>query len=79
MIQADPEQLKEVFVNIIVNACEAMGQGGSIVIYEETVIEQEKLRSAVIRINDNGPGIPDAIQSKIMEPFFTTKKARVLV
>ncbi len=74
LIQADPEQLKEVFVNIIVNACEAMGQGGSIVIYEETVIKQEKFRSAVIRINDNGPGIPDAIQSKIMEPFFTTKE-----
>jgi len=74
LVQADPEQLKEVLVNIIVNACEAMGQGGSIVIYEETDIEQEKLRSAVIRISDNGPGIPDAIQSKIMEPFFTTKE-----
>jgi signal transduction histidine kinase len=74
LVQADPEQLKEVFVNIIVNACEAMGQGGSIVIYEETDIEQEKLRSAVIRISDNGPGIPDAIQSKIMEPFFTTRE-----
>lgn len=74
LIQADPEQLKEVFVNIIVNACEAMGQGGSIVIYEETVIEREKFRSAVIRISDNGPGIPDAVQSKIMEPFFTTKE-----
>jgi signal transduction histidine kinase len=74
LIQADPEQLKEVFVNIIVNACEAMGQGGSIVIYEETVIEGEKFRSAEIRISDNGPGIPDAVQSKIMEPFFTTKE-----
>ena len=74
LVQADPEQLKEVLVNIIVNACEAMGQGGSIVIYEETDIEREKLRSAVIRISDNGPGIPDAIQSKIMEPFFTTKE-----
>jgi signal transduction histidine kinase len=74
LIQADPEQLKEVFVNIIVNACEAMGQGGSIFIYEETVIEQEKFRSAVIRISDNGPGIPDAIKSKILEPFFTTKE-----
>jgi signal transduction histidine kinase len=74
LIQADPEQLKEVLINIIINACEAMGQGGSIVIYEETVIEREKFRSAVIRISDNGPGIPDAIQSKIMEPFFTTKE-----
>jgi signal transduction histidine kinase len=74
LVQVDPEQLKEVLVNIIVNACEAMGQGGSIIIYEETVIEREKFRSAVIRISDNGPGIPDAIQSKIMEPFFTTKE-----
>jgi len=74
LVQADPEQLKEVLVNIIVNACEAMGQGGSIVIYEEVDIEQEKLRSAVIRISDNGPGVPDAIQSKILEPFFTTKE-----
>ena len=74
LIQADPEQLKEVLINIIINACEAMGLGGSIVIYEETVIEREKFKSAVIRISDNGPGIPDAIQSKIMEPFFTTKE-----
>jgi signal transduction histidine kinase len=74
LVQADPEQLKEVLVNIIVNACEAMGQGGSIVIYEEVDIDQEKLRSAVIRISDNGPGVPDAIQSKILEPFFTTKE-----
>jgi len=73
-VQLDPEQLKEVLINIIINACEAMGQGSSIVIYEETVIEQEKFRSAVIRISDNGPGIPGAIQSKIMEPFFTTKE-----
>jgi signal transduction histidine kinase len=73
-VQLDPEQLKEVLINIIINACEAMGQGGSIVIYEETIIEQEKFRSAVVRISDNGPGIPDAIQSKIMEPFFTTKE-----
>ncbi|MBW2605261.1 MAG: MCP four helix bundle domain-containing protein [Deltaproteobacteria bacterium] len=74
LVQVDPEQLKEVLVNIIVNACEAMGQGGSIIIYEETVNDQEKFRTAVIRISDNGPGISDAIQSKIMEPFFTTKE-----
>jgi signal transduction histidine kinase len=74
LVQADPEQLKEVLVNIIVNACEAMGQGGSIVIYEETVIEREKFRRVSIRISDNGPGIPDALQSKILEPFFTTKE-----
>jgi signal transduction histidine kinase len=74
LVQLDPEQLKEVIINIIINACEAMRQGGSIVIYETTLIKREKIRSAVIRISDNGPGIPDALQSKIMEPFFTTKE-----
>jgi signal transduction histidine kinase len=73
-VQLDPEQLKEVMINIIINACEAMGQGGAIVIHEKTFIEREKFRSAVIRISDNGPGIPDAIQAKIMDPFFTTKE-----
>jgi signal transduction histidine kinase len=74
LVQLDPEQLKEVLINVIINACEAMGQGGSIVIYEETVIEPGKFRSAAISISDNGPGIPDAVQSQIMEPFFTTKE-----
>ncbi len=74
LVQADPEQLKEVLVNIIVNACEAMGQGGSIIIYEETIIEQHTPRAVVVRLSDNGPGIPDAIKSKILEPFFTTKE-----
>ncbi|MGD9234134.1 MAG: ATP-binding protein [Desulfobacterales bacterium] len=74
LVQLDSEQLKEVLINVIINACEAMGQGGSIVIYEEAVIEPGKFRSAVIRISDNGPGIPDVVQSQIMEPFFTTKE-----
>jgi signal transduction histidine kinase len=74
MVQLDPEQLKEVIINIIINACEAMGRGGAIVIHEKTLIERGSDRLAVIRISDNGPGIPDTIQSKIMEPFFTTKE-----
>jgi len=74
LVQADPEQLKEVLVNIIVNACEAMGQGGSIFIYEEIITDEQFPRGAVIRLSDNGPGIPEAIMSKILEPFFTTKE-----
>jgi signal transduction histidine kinase len=73
-VQLDPEQLKEVIINIIINACEAMGQGGSIVIHEKVLREREKIRSAAIQIIDNGPGIPDTIKSKIIEPFFTTKE-----
>jgi len=70
----DPEQLKELLVNIIVNACEAMAAGGSILIREEVEQDPPHERHAIIRIGDSGPGIPDAIQKKIFQPFFTTKE-----
>lgn len=73
-IQADPEQLKEVIVNIIVNACESLKDGGSIVIHEEESFVEPLKNVAVLRIGDNGPGIPESIQDKILQPFFTTKE-----
>ena len=73
-LDADPEQLKEVFVNLIVNACEAMEKGGSIVIREQEVINPSNGRTAVIRVSDNGPGIPESIRDKVLLPFFTTKE-----
>jgi signal transduction histidine kinase len=73
-INADPEQLKEVFVNLVVNACEAMERGGSIVIREQEMINPSNGRMAVIRVSDNGPGIPEAIREKVLLPFFTTKE-----
>ncbi|MBW1827466.1 MAG: MCP four helix bundle domain-containing protein [Deltaproteobacteria bacterium] len=73
-IQADPEQLKEVLVNLIINACEAMEQGGSIVIEEEEDLVPPSGRVAVIRLKDNGPGIPESIHDNIFQPFFTTKE-----
>jgi len=73
-IKADPEQLKEVFVNIMVNACEAMPEGGQITIYGEEADEEDYGRVVRIRITDTGPGIPAAVRQKILEPFFTTKE-----
>jgi signal transduction histidine kinase len=73
-IQADPEQLKEVLVNIVVNACEAMGKGGTITIFEKTETFDNLQENAVIRIIDDGPGIPVAIIDKVLQPFFTTKE-----
>ena len=73
-IDADPEQLKEVLVNLVVNACEAMERGGSIVIREQEMINPANGRIAVIRVSDNGPGIPESIRDKVLLPFFTTKE-----
>lgn len=71
-IIGDPEHLKEVLVNLIINACEAMESGGGqIMIQEQAITSQQQ---TLIRISDNGPGISQVIQAKIFQPFFTTKE-----
>ncbi|MCG6894647.1 MAG: MCP four helix bundle domain-containing protein [Desulfobacteraceae bacterium] len=72
-VQADPEQLKEVVVNLMVNACEAMDEGGRIVV-EERVERKGDRTVAVVRVCDNGPGIADALLEKVLQPFYTTKE-----
>jgi PAS domain S-box-containing protein len=69
IIHCDENQLKQVFINIITNAMDAMPQGGQIYIYI-LLINAEQL---LIRFQDQGHGIPEDIISKIGEPFFTTK------
>jgi signal transduction histidine kinase len=73
-ISADPEQLKEVLVNLVVNACEAMKRGGKIVISEDEIIERPVGKMVEIRVSDNGPGIPGHLVDKVLQPFFTTKE-----
>jgi signal transduction histidine kinase len=73
-IQADPEQLKEALVNLVINACEAMKEGGKIVITEEEGYPESQKHEAIIRISDDGPGISKNVCSKIFQPFFSTKE-----
>jgi signal transduction histidine kinase len=74
VVQADAEQLKEVLVNLMVNACEAMASGGRISIKERTVSREPQGTAAVIRVCDSGPGIPVYLREKVFQPFFTTKE-----
>lgn len=73
-VLADPDQLKEVFVNLLINACEAMGEGGTVTIEEEADVQETVGPVAVVRISDNGPGIPAGLREKVFEPFFSTKE-----
>jgi signal transduction histidine kinase len=73
-IDGDPEQLKEVLVNLIINACEAMGRGGHITIREVQKNPGQKGAAAVIRVEDSGPGMPASVKEKIFLPFYTTKE-----
>lgn len=72
-VEADPELIKEVLVNLIVNACEAMGESGQIFITESQSVTDQGERTVRVEIRDTGPGIPEEIQQQILEPFHTTK------
>ena len=73
-VDVDPEQLKEALVNLILNACDAMGENGRIEITEETGFMDPLGRVAILQLSDSGPGIPPEIQDKIFQPFFSTKE-----
>ena len=68
-IKGDREKIEQVLLNIIKNGVEAMEDGGKL-----SINSQSSKDNVVIKITDNGPGIPEEIQKKILSPFFTTKK-----
>jgi len=67
-IEAYASELNQVWTNIIDNAIDAMNGKGEIKI--KTYVDDQRV---IVEITDNGPGIPEEIQSRIFEPFFTTK------
>jgi signal transduction histidine kinase len=69
----DPEQLKEVIVNLIINACEAMNRSGLIIIHEDETYVEPLKKVVVIRIIDDGQGISQKVKAQVFHPFFTTK------
>ena len=73
-IWADPDQLKEVLVNLLVNACEAMGDGGLITITETEDFVETTGPLTIIQVEDNGPGITESMQDKIFQPFYSSKE-----
>lgn len=70
----DPEQLKEVLVNLVLNACDAMGENGRIEIFEHTGFMDPLGRVAVIQLTDSGPGIGPELAESVFQPFFSTKE-----
>ena len=73
VVDADPEQFKEVLLNLLLNACEAMTEGGRISISEECATIAPYGKMAIITVRDNGPGIPPALVDDVFIPFHTTK------
>jgi PAS domain S-box-containing protein len=83
MVKADPGQIDQVIMNLIVNSRDAMTNGGKITIRTENVILSEdqcqQLVSCVpgnyvmLKVSDNGSGMDEETMNRVFEPFFTTK------
>ena len=71
-IICDSDQLVQAFVALLINAVEAMPDGGQLEITAQYPYQEAE--TVIIHINDSGIGIPDELKDKILEPFFTTKK-----
>lgn len=71
-ITVDSNQIQQVFLNLLLNAVDAMEEKGTIKIVTKTVEDSGK-KYIEIEFTDTGPGIPDEMKDKIFEPFFTTK------
>jgi signal transduction histidine kinase len=69
-ITCNPQQLNQVFLNLLVNAAQAMEQQGVI-----TVKTWAEPGWVCVSVADTGKGMPEAVQKKVFEPFFTTKPA----
>jgi len=67
-VAGDPDQIQQVFLNLIANARQAMPHGGSI---ELTTKEREEW--VAVSVSDSGMGIKKEVMNRIFEPFFTTK------
>jgi two-component system NtrC family sensor kinase len=72
MIVIDPSQIERVFMNIIINAAEAMEGNGELKVTSKFVPDESVVE---ITIQDTGPGITEDNLEKIFDPFFTTKEA----
>ena len=83
-VRADPTQMHQVIVNLLINASQAIGEGGGeirVTLREETIDAHATSRGpvldpgryCVLDVRDDGAGMDDATMARIFEPFFTTK------
>jgi len=72
-LMVDPDQVKEALVNLLINAREAMPQGGTLTITADMEDKSDAPATVVVRIVDTGCGISPEHLKQIFDPFFTTK------
>lgn len=75
-IQADAAQLKQVLINLVRNAAEAIVQNGMVTLRaraDRKRLGHKETGAVILEVEDNGRGIPAEVQKRLFDPFFTTK------
>ena len=73
-IYANRQKLRQVFLNLLTNASDAMSQGGTLTLRASRSTTNNNEPGVMLEFSDTGTGIPPADLDKVMEPFFTTKE-----
>lgn len=73
-VRADADQLRQVLVNLLNNAADAMRDGGEIQLTAGTETDPSRSPMVVVRVRDTGGGISDETRQHVFEPFYTTKE-----
>ncbi|MCC5926090.1 MAG: cyclic nucleotide-binding domain-containing protein [Bacteroidetes bacterium] len=69
-VKADPAEMNQVWTNIVVNACDILNDKGHI-----DIISEVTSKAVIIRIGDDGPGVPEELRETIFKPSFTTRNS----
>ena len=73
-VLVDRKQLKQLLINLLNNAAEAISGGGEICVTAEAASDGVSRSMVVVRVKDTGPGVREEVQKRLFEPFFTTKE-----
>ena len=74
LVRADGEQMRQVFLNLLVNAADATGPGGEIRIRSGVEANGPEGPTVLVRVEDTGSGLPEGVRARLFEPFVTTKE-----
>lgn len=72
-VRGDAHELRQVLVNLLLNASQASAEGQTVVVRGNTAMDEAGCRIAVVQVVDRGEGMPAHVLARIFEPFFTTK------
>jgi signal transduction histidine kinase len=76
-VRLDPAQIRQVLLNLIRNAAESLGSGGTVTLRARPTylpFAPQRTEAVALEVEDDGPGIPSEVQQRLFDPFFTTKE-----